>query len=278
MIPTFVSPVPPPSAPVIAITPLAPSAPSFVGVAQAPLTPVLSGVRTAGSSTPGFGLPFTPLPTGGNTGGNGQAATQPAGGIGTVGTRPAPVSLAPGGSSAGGAALMLGIDPESRSLRTEAFMSFNIPQGTFVHSDASASVTLEAALNDGAPLPGWLAFDEATGTFSGTPPAEFEGVLMIRVVARDSNGAEATARFEVEVTSGDEVEINAGDVQDGDPVEPAPQALNNGKAGVQDQIALVAKASLMNQALGLLDSLFGLELAEQHKALPDNRDKDQRVS
>lgn len=140
-------------------------------------------------------------------------------------------------------------------------MSFNIPQGTFVHSDASASVTLEAALNDGAPLPGWLAFDEATGTFSGTPPAEFEGVLMIRVVARDSNGAEATARFEVEVTSGDEVEINAGDAQGGDPVEPPPQApgpqgLNNGKAGVQDQIALVAKSSLMNQALGLLDSLI----------------------
>lgn len=168
-------------------------------------------------------------------------------------------------------------------------MSFNIPQGTFVHSDASASVTLEAALNDGAPLPGWLAFDEATGTFSGTPPAEFEGVLMIRVVARDSNGAEATARFEVEVTSGDEVEINADSAQDGDPVEPAPQAqsgqdvpgpqaLNNGKAGVQAQIALVAKSGLMNQALGLLDSLFGLELTEQHKALPDNRDKDQRIS
>lgn len=184
---------------------------------------------------------------------------------------------------------MLGIDPESRTLRTEAFMSFNIPQGTFVHSDASASVTLEAALNDGAPLPGWLAFDEATGTFSGTPPAEFEGVLMIRVTARDSNGSEATARFEVEVTAGESVEIDTA--QDGDaddtvngpapqaqavPDGNVPQARVDGKIGVQAQIARVAQSSLINQALGLLDSLFGMELADQDKKASDSN-KDQNA-
>lgn len=46
--------------------------------------------------------------------------------------------------------------------------------------------TLDAAsLAGGDPLPTWLSFDDATQTFSGTPPADFHGSLDLTVAASD---------------------------------------------------------------------------------------------
>ena len=48
--------------------------------------------------------------------------------------------------------------------------------------------TLDAAsLAGGDPLPTWLSFDDATQTFSGTPPADFHGSLDLTVAARDGS-------------------------------------------------------------------------------------------
>ena len=47
----------------------------------------------------------------------------------------------------------------------------------------------------GDPLPGWLAFDPASGTFSGTPPVGSDGDITVAVSASDDEGASITDEF-----------------------------------------------------------------------------------
>jgi hypothetical protein len=65
-------------------------------------------------------------------------------------------------------------------------LGFILPAEAFTDPDGDP-LTLTATLEGGAPLPGWLDFDAATGTFSGTPPAGFEGTLQIEVTASDGD-------------------------------------------------------------------------------------------
>jgi hypothetical protein len=75
-------------------------------------------------------------------------------------------------------------------------MRFVVPADTFVSGDGSAPL-LSARLADGSPLPSWIRFDPATGTFTGTPPAG--GMLLeIEVVAKDANGNEVRSIFKVQ--------------------------------------------------------------------------------
>ena len=64
--------------------------------------------------------------------------------------------------------------------------SFAIPAETFADGDA---LTLSATLSDGSALPGWLSFDAASRTFSGTPPQEFSGTLDLKVTASDGSAS-----------------------------------------------------------------------------------------
>jgi hypothetical protein len=73
-----------------------------------------------------------------------------------------------------------------------------IPQDAFAHTDPAAIVYLSARLADGSPLPAWLRFD-ARGAFVGTPPEGMEGELEIEVIARDTEGHEAHARFALDL-------------------------------------------------------------------------------
>ena len=59
-------------------------------------------------------------------------------------------------------------------------------------------VYLSVRLADGSPLPAWLHFDPATGAFSGVPPEGFDEILNIEVIARDTEGREAKAQFELD--------------------------------------------------------------------------------
>ena len=47
---------------------------------------------------------------------------------------------------------------------------------------------LIATLADGSALPGWLAFDAATGAFSGMPVNEDVGTVSVTVTAADRVG------------------------------------------------------------------------------------------
>jgi len=83
-----------------------------------------------------------------------------------------------------------------------AFSAFNfaLPGNVFADVDTGDTRTLSATLASGAPLPAWLTFNPATGTFSGTPSNTDVGPIDVRVTATDSAGASVFDDFQI-VTS-----------------------------------------------------------------------------
>jgi Ca2+-binding RTX toxin-like protein len=86
-------------------------------------------------------------------------------------------------------------------VREDARLQFQVPDGTFDDPDAGEGPVYSAALADGAELPGWLQFDAATRTFSGTPLNDDVGTLSVTVTARDGTGAAASDTFDVVVAN-----------------------------------------------------------------------------
>ena len=85
--------------------------------------------------------------------------------------------------------------------REDARFAFQLPEGTFEDANAGDPLTYSAALADGSALPGWLRFDAATRTFSGTPLNEDVGTLSVTVTAADATGATASDTFDVSVAN-----------------------------------------------------------------------------
>jgi hypothetical protein len=76
--------------------------------------------------------------------------------------------------------------------------SFVIPANTFSDVDGDA-LTYTASLADGSILPGWLSFNASSRTFSGTPPANFNGQIALTVTASDGLAADSDT-FALNVT------------------------------------------------------------------------------
>ncbi|HEY1014833.1 MAG TPA: putative Ig domain-containing protein, partial [Herpetosiphonaceae bacterium] len=74
-------------------------------------------------------------------------------------------------------------------------LSFTFSAGVFSDADPGDQHVYTATLVGGEPLPGWLAFDPASRTFSGTPTFADAGVYAISVRATDQAGASAYAGF-----------------------------------------------------------------------------------
>jgi autotransporter-associated beta strand protein len=73
--------------------------------------------------------------------------------------------------------------------------SFAVPAGTFFDANGDA-LSLTATLADGRALPSWLSFNNATGTFSGTPGNTDVGTISVRVAATDGS-ASASDTFDI---------------------------------------------------------------------------------
>ena len=77
--------------------------------------------------------------------------------------------------------------------------TISLPAGTFVHTDATARVSLSARLSDGKPLPSYVKFNPTTGTFtveaSNRPPVD----LQIRVIAVDDKGKTANTTVVIKI-------------------------------------------------------------------------------
>jgi len=71
-------------------------------------------------------------------------------------------------------------------------LRFALPSGAFRDEDTGDHLRLSAVLQGATPLPAWLSFDAATGTFSGTPPTGAAGTLSVQITATDDAGATAT--------------------------------------------------------------------------------------
>jgi T1SS-143 domain-containing protein len=104
-----------------------------------------------------------------------------------------------------------------RNSAEDTAFSFTIPSDTFADVDGrfdgtSNPLTLSATLSDFNPLPGWLNFDPNTGTFSGTPPQDFNGSIEVRVQANDGEWS-ASDVFTLTITP---VADNPGPISDAD--------------------------------------------------------------
>ncbi|MEK7816307.1 MAG: putative Ig domain-containing protein, partial [Pseudomonadota bacterium] len=88
-----------------------------------------------------------------------------------------------------------------------------------IHGD---SLTLAATLADGSALPGWLAFDADTSTFSGTPNNWTVGNYEIRVTATDTAGLSVSDVFSLAVNNINDNPILANVLNDLATDEDAP--------------------------------------------------------
>ena len=77
-------------------------------------------------------------------------------------------------------------------------LQYALPANTFSDVDAGDRLSYRATLASGAALPGWLVFDAASRTFSGTPVEG--GTLSIKVTAVDQSAAEASDVFDIVVS------------------------------------------------------------------------------
>ncbi|MGP1383491.1 MAG: cadherin-like domain-containing protein [Thainema sp.] len=75
--------------------------------------------------------------------------------------------------------------------------SYTIPSDTFSDIDSNDSLTLDATLADGAPLPTWLSFDG--NSFTGIPLNADVGVLSITITAIDQSGDTISNTFDLVV-------------------------------------------------------------------------------
>ncbi|WP_017719459.1 putative Ig domain-containing protein [Kamptonema formosum] len=80
--------------------------------------------------------------------------------------------------------------------------SYQLASNTFTDVDAGDTLTYSATLANGSPLPSWLSFNSATGTFTGTPTNSNAGNLSLQVRATDKAGASASTPFNLTVNPG----------------------------------------------------------------------------
>ena len=90
---------------------------------------------------------------------------------------------------------------EGQTATQDQAFSFVVPAASFSDADAGDTLSLEAALANGDPLPTWLTFDAATGTFSGIPANADVGNLAVTVTATDIAGAAVSSTFAIAVTN-----------------------------------------------------------------------------
>lgn len=89
----------------------------------------------------------------------------------------------------------------NQTINAGSAFSYQVAADTFTDVDAGDTLTLKATLANGEPLPAWLSFDAATGSFSGTPTNINAGNLNLQITATDQAGASVSTAFELEVNS-----------------------------------------------------------------------------
>ena len=118
----------------------------------------------------------------------------------------------------------------AQSATQDAAFTFTIPAGAFTDADARFGDVLSYTVlqADGAALPGWLNYDAATRTLTGTPLNADVGSFNLRVTATDTAGATAAGVFAVNVAN----------------VNDAPMAYADSGA-VQEDVTLAVSGNLL---------------------------------
>ncbi|WP_199533951.1 putative Ig domain-containing protein, partial [Dickeya sp. CSL RW240] len=139
------------------------------------------------------------------------------------------------------------------SVAQNGAFSFTVPANTFTDADSGDVLTLSATRVDGSALPGWLSFNPATRTFSGTPGSSDVGNLSIRVTATDSSNASVSTTFALAVSSAPLMAPNITQlIQDSN---DTPSRLNTGTTSLSAP-SLPSVVSVGNAAPVTLGSLL----------------------
>ena len=167
-----------------------------------------------------------------------------------------------GNAEMGNEVLMVDAGINDQSFDADGGFEFQIPDNAFSYRGESgeAELAFEAARSDGSPLPEWLSFDTNTATFSGTPPEGVEGVVEIRVVARDADGNEAVAEFRLRLEREEEGSEEAAAPVDSDDGGESREA-DAGAGGDERAAAPDGKPSLAAQLRG--HGRFAMEARQQ---------------
>lgn len=94
--------------------------------------------------------------------------------------------------------------------------SFTVPPGTFADEDPDDALAYSAV------APGWLSFDPASATFSGTPGNDDVGMADIGVAATDGAGASASASFRLTVVNVNDEPVVLESIADQSALEDSP--------------------------------------------------------
>ncbi|HEX8525763.1 M10 family metallopeptidase C-terminal domain-containing protein, partial [Allosphingosinicella sp.] len=91
--------------------------------------------------------------------------------------------------------------------------SYTIPESSFLDLDGNHTLSFQATLADGSPLPAWLSFDAAARTFRATPPVAAIGATLAVLVTANDGSASVSDEFLIGVTQspGADVQGTAGD-------------------------------------------------------------------
>jgi hypothetical protein len=111
--------------------------------------------------------------------------------------------------------------PDVQLARGNAFV-WQLPTGSFIDRDSHDTLSYSAQLANGKPLPDWIEFDAASGTFSGEAPASARGALDVRVVASDGHGACSAASDVFRISFGKHAMLPKGNEGVGNGEDPPP--------------------------------------------------------
>ena len=69
-------------------------------------------------------------------------------------------------------------------------IDYQLPDDAFTDADGESASEMDIVVSDaaGGELPEWLSYDPDSGTFSGVPPADFQGIIKLKVEAIDEYG------------------------------------------------------------------------------------------
>ncbi|WP_418316906.1 putative Ig domain-containing protein [Piscinibacter sakaiensis] len=100
--------------------------------------------------------------------------------------------------------------------------AFTVPAGTFTDPDLFDTLLLSATRSNGSALPGWLVFDAATRSFSGTPGNADVGVLALRVTATNHAGASVFDDFLLTVANVNDAPVRVSPLADQSATQDLP--------------------------------------------------------
>ena len=107
-----------------------------------------------------------------------------------------------------------------QAAQEDSGFSFAIPANTFVDPEGE-TLSFTATQANGDPLPAWLQFDAATGTFTGTPGNADVGTLAVKVTASDSLGQSTSQTFNLNVENVNDAPSATPGVADAAAIEDA---------------------------------------------------------